>query len=107
MKKVFVYFFAILLAIVIGYEYLATPYQLSTLPIAPYKPHQLVFAEKVSYMFLEPKVGDRVIFKPDDSGREDLGLITAISPDGKEYLIMHLSLITALRSSIIAKVWSQ
>ena len=61
-------------------------------PVEPFKNGQQIFSERVSYLVLEPKVGDAVVFKTSANNMSNFGIITKINTqsDIKTYQIISI-----------------
>lgn len=59
-------------------QILARPVRVNGRPIKPFVYRQIVLAERVTYFFNNPAVGDRIIFLPQDRDIEFVGIITNI-----------------------------
>lgn len=68
----------IIILLVLGYTFLARPYKVSgeNIVFPPYEMEKLSFAEKITYLFKKPAVGDRVIFSPLTPDSTYIGIIT-------------------------------
>lgn len=84
---IFVALFLIIFLIVLTYYFLVRPFKIFGSPIEPFKTNQIVYGEKISYLFNKPKIGDRIIFKPDSSSSDHVGLI--ISSEEKNNLLSY------------------
>lgn len=79
-------FFILLICI---YLFLAFPYQISGDPIPPFQKNQLVFTEKLSYIFTNPRPGDRVIFIFGVSQNNFVGVVTGEKQEsGKTFYVV-------------------
>lgn len=77
--------FIVLLIIiaVFSFLFLIRPFKIPDNAVKPFKGGEIVLAEKVSYMFSQPKIGDRVLFIPKDRGdMEYVGIIKDITEEG-------------------------
>lgn len=80
----------ILIIVVVIFLFLARPFKTPENAIPPFKGGELLLAEKMSYFFNDPKVGDRILFIPKDLVMEYVGVITNINEDNniKTYVVV-------------------
>ncbi|GEM_PF-2294530 len=98
-------FFALLIFV---YLFLAFPYEISGDPIPPFYKNQLVFTEKLSYRFTNPKPGDRVIFAFGESQNNFVGVVTGEQEEsGKIFYIVRTPANNRLvpKENILAKIY--
>ncbi len=98
-------FFAFLIFV---YLFLAFPFEISGEPIPPFKENQLVFTEKLSYMFTNPKPGDRVIFIHGESLNNFVGVVTGEQQEsGKTFYLVRTPANIRLvpKENILAKIY--
>lgn len=69
------------LFVVFSFFFLTSPHKVAGDPIAPFKNGEYLLSEKITYLFREPQVGDRVIFFPTTQGINYLGIITKVNED--------------------------
>jgi len=81
-KRVLLYSLSAIGLLVFTYEFLARSYSVGGDPAEPFVKGQTVWSEKVTYLFREPKVGERVIFEPQPK-YSYIGLITDIKTVGQ------------------------
>lgn len=77
-KKLIKILFLFFIFLIFVYMFLAHPYLTHGHPIKPFYVGEHVLSEKVSYLFNNPKKGDRVIFKVDDTNMDFIGVIIDI-----------------------------
>lgn len=66
-----------LISSAVMYYFFLQPMQVVGLnPIEPFKNGQQLFSERVSYLFIEPKVGDAVVFRTSANNMSNFGIIT-------------------------------
>lgn len=80
----------ILIIVVAIFLFLARPFKTPENAVPPFKGGELLLAEKMSYFFNDPKVGDRILFIPKDLVMEYVGVITNINEDNnvKTYTVV-------------------
>lgn len=67
----------IIILLILAYTFLAKPYKaVGESVVPPFTIGETVFAEKISYIFGKPKVGDRVIFTAIAGASDYIGIIT-------------------------------
>lgn len=81
MSKGFKIFLFTSLFLGFGYYYLFSPYQVKGRPSSAFKKDQIVLASRAYYYFFNPKVGDKVIFFPDQSNMVYIGVIKSLDSD--------------------------
>lgn len=74
---------AILIVAVFTFLFLARPFKTPENAVKPFKGGELILAERVSYLFKDPDIGDRTLFIPKDRGIEYVGIITKIEEDNQ------------------------
>ena len=78
MSRMLKIFLIVIIFLVSGYFHIFHPYMVVGQPISPFIKGQTVLASKLFFYFNEPKVGDRVIFYPNQGNMEYIGLIVSL-----------------------------
>lgn len=68
----------LVIVVIFTYFFLAQPYKVSGDPIPPLKNGEMIWGEKISYMFAKPQKGDMVIYLPQDNATGHIGVIADI-----------------------------
>lgn len=75
MKLAYIFFSTAIL-----YYFFLQPMQVVGLnPVEPFRNGQQIFSERVSYLFIEPKMGDAVVFRTSANNMSNFGIITKIN----------------------------
>lgn len=91
MAKIILTIILIIVLGIFGISFMAIPNKVSGKPVATFKLGESVLSEKISYALTSPSVGDRVIFKDEQSiDVPFIGVISKITVDNKGKIIYEI-----------------
>lgn len=78
-RVIFLILSVLIIIFIFSYIFIARPYKVSgDQVITPFKNDEIVFSEKISYLFNKPIIDDRVIFRPQGKEMDFVGIVTKV-----------------------------